>query len=246
MAERWAWLEPAVHVYGPDHGEPRPAVLLFHGCGGVRKHNHRYAREIAGLGFRVFVVDSYRPRRWPHTLTRIAVCTGLMFWGRERAGDVLAAVWGVTRRPEVDASRLALVGWSHGAWSIMDLMTMPLTTSGEADLDDPDPEPLAGVRGLFLAYPYGGFAALSHKRKWLRAPKVFGAVAHRDHVTPLRTARTLFEGVRSVCADLEMWEVEGATHSFDEVTGIFPMRYDEALSVQAIERCRRFLQGVLA
>ena len=221
-------------------------MLLFHGCGGLRAHNHRYARAIAELDVRVFVVNSYAPRGWPHLLTRLTVCTGLMFWGRERAGDVLAALWGVARRPDVDASKLALVGWSHGAWSVMDLMTMPLESAGEADLDHPDPAPLAGVRGLFLAYPYGGFAALSRRRKWLRAPKVFGVVAHRDHVTPLAAARTLFEGVRSVCADLEIWEVEGATHSFDEVTGIFPMRYDEALSVQAIERCRRFLQGVLA
>jgi dienelactone hydrolase len=212
----------------------------------VRAHNHRYAREIAALGLRVFVVDSYRPRRWPHTLTRIAVCTGMMFWGRERAGDVLAAVWGVSRRADVDASRLALVGWSHGGWSIMDLMTMPLGEAGEAGLDDPSPAPLAGVRGLFLAYPYGGFAALSHKLPWLRSPRVLAVLPHRDHVTRLSGARALFEAVRGACAELETWEVEGATHSFDEVTGVFPMRYDEDLSVQAIARCRTFLQGVLA
>ena len=220
-------------------------MLLFHGCGGVREHNHRYAREIATVGLRVFVVDSYRPRRWPHTLSRILVCTGLMFWGRERAGDVLAAVWGVSRRADVDASRLALVGWSHGGWSIMDLMTMPLTRAGEAGLADPTPEPLKGVLGLFLAYPYGGFGALSHRRRWLRSPRVLAVLAHRDHVTRLAAARALFEAVRGACAELEIWEVEGATHSFDEVTGVFPMRYDEALSVQAIDRCRAFLKAVL-
>lgn len=70
----------------------------------------------------------------------------------------------MTRRPEVDASRIVLAGWSHGGWAIMDLMTMGWEQPGEAGLADPDPTPLKGLRGLFLAYPYGGFGALSRRR----------------------------------------------------------------------------------
>ena len=220
-------------------------MILFHGCGGMRPHLVTYARAAAGAGWRAFVVDSFAARRWPKVYTRFLVCTGLRFWGRERAGDVLAACWGVGLRPDVDGSRLVLAGWSHGGWAIMDLMTMPLTEAGEAGLADPSPTPLAGVRALFLAYPYGGFGALSRRRRWRRSPRVLAVLPHLDHVTALRDARALFEGVRSACADLEVWEVEGATHSFDEVTGIFPMRYDEALGRRSVERFVAFLKGVL-
>lgn len=67
-----------------------------------------------------------------------------------------------------------------------------------------------------------------------------------DHVTSRRDARTLFEAVRGACAELELWEVKGATHSFDEVTGVFPMRYDAELSARSLERFRGFLERVLA
>ena len=212
----------------------------------MRVHLATYGEAAAAAGFRAFVVDSFAARRWPKAYTRFLVCTGVRFWGRERAGDVLAALHGLAHRPDVDASRLALAGWSHGGWAIMDLMTMPLQDSGEAALADPSPGPLAGVKALFLAYPYGGHGALSRRRRWLRAPRVLAILATLDHVTALRDARTLFEGVRSACADLEVWEVEGATHSFDEVTGIFPMRYDEALGRRSVERFVAFLKGALS
>lgn len=232
--------------FGPPDDLPRPAVLLFHGCGGMRPHLQTYAEAAARQGCRAFVVDSFAPRRWPKSYTRFLVCTGARFWGRERAGDVLAAASGVAQRADVDASRVALAGWSHGGWSIMDLMTMPLDAPREAGLADPSPAALSGVRGLFLAYPYGGFGALSRRRPWVRSARVLAVLPELDHVTSARDARTLFEAVRGACAELELWEVKGATHSFDEVTGIFPMRYDEALGRQAVERFESFLNAVLA
>jgi len=233
-------------VVGPEDDRPRPAVLLFHGCGGMRPHLQAYADAARAEGVRAFLVDSFAARSWPKAYSRFLVCTGARFWGRERAGDVLAAAWGVAQRGDVDASRLVFAGWSHGGWSIMDLMTMPLAAPGEAGLADPSPAPLGGLRALFLAYPYGGFGALSRRRRWVRAPRVLAVLPDLDHVTSRRDARTLFEGVSSVCADLETWEVESATHSFDEVTGVFPMRYDEALAAQSIERFRTFLREVTA
>ena len=172
------------------------------------------------------------------------ICTGLRFWGRERAGDVLAALDGLGERPDVDGSRVLLAGWSHGAWSIMDLMTMPLQRPGEAALADPDPAPLDGVRALFLAYPYGGFGALTRRRAWLRRPAVLGVIAARDHVTLAPVARGLYR--RLTDCDLEIWEVEGATHSFDEPTGVPPLRYDPALLAQSVERFTVFLQRTLS
>jgi dienelactone hydrolase len=245
-AERWAVLEPHVRVHGPPDDRPRPAVLLFHGCGGMRPHLAEYAEAAAAAGLRAFVIDSFAPRRWPKAYTRFLVCTGMRFWGRERAGDVLAATWGVSRRADVDASRLVFAGWSHGGWAIMDLMTMSLADPGGAGLANPDPAPLDGLRGLFLAYPYGGYGALSRRRRWLRAVPTLAVLPELDHVTSARDARTLFAAVGGVCADLELWEVKGATHSFDELTGVFPMRYDSELSALSLARFRAFLERSLA
>ena len=52
MADRWRMLEPHVKVFGPDDDLPRPAVILFHGCAGVRPHIETYAVRAAEAGYR--------------------------------------------------------------------------------------------------------------------------------------------------------------------------------------------------
>ena len=216
---------------------------MFHGCGGIRSHLARYAEAAADAGCRAFIVDSYTPRGWSRLEAVATVCTGTRFWGRERAGDVLATLRGITARPDIDASRVLLAGWSHGAWTLMDLMTMPLTEPGEAAVADPDPRLLGGVRSLFLAYPYGGFGALTRRRAWLRRPAVLGVLPTRDHVTWAHDSARLYR--RLTDCELEVWTVEGAIHSFDEPTGVPPMRYDPVLLDEAVGRFRVFLERTL-
>ena len=247
MARRWDMLAPHVAAYGPPDEEPRPAVILFHGCAGVRPHIDIYARAAAEGGFRAFVVDSYEPRGWSQAYATALVCAGAMFWGRERAGDVLAALSGLAQDPGVDPTRIALAGWSHGAWSIMDLMTMPLERPGEAGLADPVAESLAGVRSLFLAYPYGGPGALSRSRPWLRAPEIYGVVAEKDHLTGQADALRVFDAARQSGAEPHLWIAPG-THGFDAPghEGFpSPMRYDAELAEGCQGRFLSFLHRTL-
>ena len=247
MARRWDMLAPHVEAYGPPDEEPRPAVILFHGCAGVRPHIDIYARAAAREGFRAFIVDSYEARGWAQAYATTLVCAGAMFWGRERAGDVLAAAWGLGQDPGVDASRIALAGWSHGAWSIMDLMTMPLERAGEAALADPTPEPLDGVKSLFLAYPYGGPGALSRSRPWIRAPETYGVVAEKDHLTGQADALRIFDAPRHLECDVQLWIAPG-THAFDAPghEGFpSPMLYDPDLASETEQRFITFLRRTI-
>jgi dienelactone hydrolase len=245
MEKRWARLEPKMEVYGPKDSVPRPAVILFHGCGGLRDHIRHYAETAAAQGYRAFVIDSFAARGWTRTFGLMFVCTGLQFQGAERAGDVLSSCWGIDRRPDVDASKIVLAGWSHGSWSIMDLMTMPLAAYGEAYLEDPSPQPLAGVQGLFLSYPYGGFGALSRTRPWVRSPRTLGIIALQDHVTAAGDADRIYQPAIKSGADVEIWRVQG-THAFDEEhASVGVMRYDKALTEQAHEKFKGFLLKTL-
>ena len=247
IERRWDMLAPHVEAYGPRDEEPRPAVILFHGCAGVRPHIDIYARAAAREGFRAFVVDSYAARGWAQAYATTLVCAGAMFWGRERAGDVLAAAWGLGQDPGVDAGRIALAGWSHGAWSIMDLMTMPLERPGEAALADPTADPLAGVRSLFLAYPYGGPGALSRSRPWIRTPETYGVVAEKDHLTGQDAALRVFDAARQSGCRQDLWIAPG-THAFDAPghEGFpSPMRYDPDLAEGCQDRFLGFLKRTL-
>jgi dienelactone hydrolase len=204
-----------------------------------------YAQAAAAVGVRAFVIDSFAHRGWGFAFGVAFVCTGARFWGRERAGDVLAALWGVSQRPDVDASRICLAGWSHGAWAIMDLMTMPLTRRGEAAVADPDPGPLTGVRSLFLAYPYGGFGALSRRREWLRRPKVMGVIPGSDHITRRSDVDLIYGPVRRCGSDLELWEMTEGTHSFDEPAPHFPMKRHPEMALESQRRFAGYLTRTL-
>lgn len=229
LAQRFDRLMPHVQVYGPADVRPRPAVLIFHGCGGIAPNLIQYAEAAVAQGARVYVVDSYTPRGWSRKFGANFVCKGFKLRGFERSGDVLAMLWGLSQRYEVDPKRLMLAGWSHGAWAIMDLMTQELARPGEARLLDPDARWLDGVRGLFLAYPYINFMARSVTRPWHHKPPVFTVLTLRDHLATYRQSVRLVQGLRAQGVSVETMTLD-STHAFDEA-GIDKtriMRYDEA------------------
>lgn len=241
LSRRWAALRPYAVRYGaPGRG---PLVILFHGCGGVREHLVDYAQAAAGTGCEAVVVDSFAARAWSRAFGMAFVCSGLMLHGRERAGDVLASAWGLMAQGAPDRP-LILAGWSHGAWSIMDLMTMPLREWGEAGLSDPSPEALRTLKGMFLAYPYGGVGALSRVKPWRRAAPILGVAPRGDHITALGDARRLYEAPLAAGCAVDLWEPD-ATHAFDEGSEVFPMRCDPALRDQSMERFAAFLAQAL-
>ena len=221
-------------------------VLMFHGCGGLGVHLDQYASAATAQGVRVAIVDSYAPRGWSDRFAKTLVCTGAIFRGAERAGDVLATAHGAAAELGADPGALVLAGWSHGAWSIMDLMTMPLEQPGEAGLIDPSPSPLQGIRGLFLAYPYGGLTALSRERDWVRRPRTLAVLGEKDRVTHPRDAQRIYDRLAAAGCELEVWRAP-ARHAFDEAgTELSWLRLDRQLAAESIERFGRFLGETLA
>ena len=240
LADRWKRLEPHVSVTGPDDDRPRPAVLLFHGCGGLRDHLPRYAEAAKAVGWRAFIVDSYAPRGWSREFALATVCTGLLLRGDERAGDVLAAIDGVSRRRDVDASKLAVAGWSHGGWGIMEAMSAD-RRDRSLGVADPSAAPLEGVRAAWLAYPYIGIAALNRMRPWRHCPRTLAVIARSDHLTSVSNAERVHAMIRNCGAQVETWIAEG-THAFDEPGAARPMRYHPELADEAVRRFAALLE----
>ena len=242
LAERWARLEPHVTVVGPDDDRPRPAALLFHGCGGLRDHLPKYAEAAKAAGWRAFIVDSYAPRGWSRLFALSMVCTGVLLRGWERGGDILATIYGVSQRCDVDGSKLMLAGWSHGGWGIMEAMSAD--RSGPAlGVCDPGAVDLDAVLAAYLAYPYVGFLALNRMRPWRHCPKTLAVIARTDHLTTVRNAEQVHAMVRNCGVEIETWVAEG-THSFDEPMNAPPMRHDPVLTEEALRRFQALLEDV--
>jgi dienelactone hydrolase len=145
-------LRPHDAVYRPL-GEGRfPAVILLHGCAGVRSKDTRWAQAFREQGYVAVVVDSLSGRGITSREDRRKVCLGLDLWGATRAGDLLASLEHVRALPFVDSTRLAVVGWSHGAWAALDFLASA------------PPEDVTGVRAVVAFYPYCGIASVARWR----------------------------------------------------------------------------------
>lgn len=89
-----------------------PAVVLLHGAAGVVwSREIIYARQLAELGVAALVVDTFGSRRDRATgfEERIIEITETMM-----IADAYAALRHLASRPEIDAGRVALIGFSYG------------------------------------------------------------------------------------------------------------------------------------
>jgi dienelactone hydrolase len=117
--------------YVPDGSGPFPAVVVLHGVGGLWLHDNpagnvmsthfeEYAQLFAANGYASLFVDSYTARGLVEFSSRRpaedpalddAVCSPAY----ERPKDVFKALAFLQSRPEIDANRLGLLGFSQGA-----------------------------------------------------------------------------------------------------------------------------------
>ncbi|NUU04259.1 dienelactone hydrolase family protein [Herbaspirillum robiniae] len=105
-----------------------PTVIAMHGCGGlysmVRDGKGEFtprhlamARVLTDAGYNVLFPDSFTPRG------RRSTCQDSLSQreasAQNRRYDVQAALHWVSQQKDVDTTRLALLGWSHGASTIL-------------------------------------------------------------------------------------------------------------------------------
>jgi dienelactone hydrolase len=92
----------------PNAARPGPAVVLLHSCAGDwRALDERWGKRIASWGYVTLTVDSFGPRGIR------SACGGAPV---DLALDAYRALAYLVRQASVDAARVAVVGFSLGAW----------------------------------------------------------------------------------------------------------------------------------
>lgn len=217
LDEQLALLTDYVEIRLPDSANgPVPAVILFHGCGGLRDLQSTYADAALEAGYAAVLVDSNRARGLGRFESMTQVCLALRLWGQERAADIHAAIALAEAHPGIDASQLVLVGWSHGGWTLLEA----LGASGRAQPTRALREQPSGlnqnVRGVFLLYPYCGFPLGTSGADLDPSIPVHTILAERDLIAPHRDCANLLDQAEGsgVPVDYEIWA--DITHAFDD------------------------------
>ncbi|HVM91644.1 MAG TPA: dienelactone hydrolase family protein [Terriglobales bacterium] len=98
-------------AYTPEGGTSLPAVIALHGAGGGVQGMDRYATLLAEQGFAVFVLH-YFDRTGTQFADKPTIFKNFPIWMK----TLWDAVSFVEKRPNVDPARVALLGFSLGAY----------------------------------------------------------------------------------------------------------------------------------
>jgi dienelactone hydrolase len=106
-------LEPLQgYLRQPAGASPSPAVVLLHGCAGrARQLDEHWGRQIAAWGYITLTVDSFGPRGLKNTCSSGALV--------DLALDAYRALGFLVQQRFVDSSRVAVLGFSQGAWQAL-------------------------------------------------------------------------------------------------------------------------------
>jgi dienelactone hydrolase len=244
LQHRIDMLLPGADLVLPEGKGPFPVVIQFHGCGGKKPFQLDWAEAAKQAGWAALVIDSHKHRNISQLEAYATVCTGLQLWGRERAGDLYAAMEWVRRQSWADAKRIVVAGWSHGGWTVLDGLCMApgAEMANATHISDLPAEPLAGLAGAFVVYPFAGPGSLARSRGLRVDVSPMALVGTRDVIVGGRgLARTLSK-MPMPGKPMDVVILEGATHAFDEPdTHDLRTRYDPAITGRAQKMYQAYL-----
>lgn len=213
---------PGGHLEAPLRGlwapaaraERRPAVLLLHGCGGLYRRTGEVSARHAEMlelmreqGWHVLLLDSFSSRGVREICTVRAGARTVS--AAERKRDALAALEWLAARGDVDAGRIAIVGWSHGGSTTLNAVNAA------------DPEVRAAPRPALATAFYPG-CRVPLRDGWQPLVPTVIHIGERDDWTP---AAPCIELGRAA-AGLELHLYPGAHHGFDDPANPVRLRTD--------------------
>lgn len=256
--ELLALLEPDIVISKPEGDGPFPAILLYSGCEGLWRNGKRlavmgiYSKLAVEEGVVAIVVDSFTPRQIGYETAVKDVCSGWLLRGAERAGDIAVTIPYARNLPYVDPDRIAVAGWSHGGWSVMDALAMPPDRLVPQSLTEWPEDTFEGLTSAYFTYPYcgmnaSGFPTLAPSRGLAGLEPVWAIHGTADTTADPVPCSEAYARIVEEGASVDSETIDGATHAFDrpDVDPGSTSKYDPEFAQVAYDRFQRFLRTVL-
>jgi dienelactone hydrolase len=242
-------LLPGADLLMPEGKGPFPVAIQLHGCGGKGDFQLGWAEVARKAGWAVIVVDSYKHRNISRLQAYATVCTGMHLWGRDRAGDLYAMMEWVRGQGWADSSRIVAAGWSHGGWTTLDAMSLTpgADMANSTRLDGLAEDPLNGLVGAFVVYPYCGIGCVAAERGTRVDVPVKALVGTADVIVGNTGLAKTLQKMKTPKSAIDVTMLEGATHAFDEPKARdLRVKYDPTLTEEAHGLYSDFLKGLAA
>jgi len=185
----------------PQPGTSRlPAVILVHGSGGIGSNVDLWSQELNGIGIATLILDSFTARRIVSTvndqtqLGRLAMIV-----------DSYRALGLVAKHPRIDATRIALMGFSRGGQAVLYAsLTRFQRMHGPSD---------AAFAAYMPFYAPCNTSFVDDTDVVDRPIRLFHGTA--DNYVPVSPCRSYVARLRAAGKDVQLTEYAGAHHAFD-------------------------------
>ncbi len=183
------------------HDHPVPAVVMLHGSAGLIDDRAKYGPQLAAMGVAVLLIETYDSRTDLGTgfIERVLNITETMF-----VADAYAGLHFLAGRPEIDAQRVALAGFSYGGMATEYAMYRQI-----ADVLAPHGPRFAG----HVAF-YAPCIARFTDSRTTGAPLLMLYGADDELIRPARCAQIATD-LRSGGSDVQIIAYPGAVHQWD-------------------------------
>ena len=208
-----------VEVLKPGGTGPFPAVVMLHDCSGLGARSsgapRRWARELVEQGYVVAIPDSFSTRGFP-----AGVCTDpspdrFKVGPLRRAGDAYDTLDYVRSLPYVNASRVAVMGGSHGGSST--LASIVLSPNDTATLAD---RKRHGFTAAIALYPSCDIGNPRWNMEYRTQAPLLILAGELDDWTPAPPCVQLVEAATRAGSIAAIKVYPGAHHSFDNASKI--------------------------
>ena len=226
---------PAILIK-PDGEGPFPAVVIAHDCSGLGPRSSgapwRWAGELVQQGYVVLIPDSFTSRGFADGVCLIPGNETVSANGFARAADAYGALATLRKLPYVDGKRVGIMGGSHGGWTTLAAMFVPLEPNNplaQAKRDGfavaialyPSCAPRYGAWSTSKSSNFGPVTGYSGAYQPI-APLLMLS-GEKDDWTPAEPCRQLAERSRAAGYPVEIKIYPDAHHAFDSSN---PVRYD--------------------
>jgi dienelactone hydrolase len=214
------------YVFKPQGPHPArvPAVVMMHGRAGpystlakgkydattLSERHRQWGALWAQQGYLAVLVDGFGPRGYPQGFPRFSYDQRPESLNEVtvRPLDAYGALAYLRTRPDVQAARVALQGWSNGG-------SATLATMSEATPALTSPTPTTGFRGALAFYPACGLKGQFEDGVVPYAPVRVLMGSADEEVSP-RVCTTLVDKGRAHQGDITIKLYPGGTHDFDD------------------------------
>jgi dienelactone hydrolase len=189
-------------------GGRMPAVILMHGSGGIsEEREHAWAKRLNAIGVATFIVDSFtgrgiRPPMYAGQSQFISFVAHLL--------DAYLALEILATHPQIDATRVALMGFSRGGETSVNAVFEPFRTGALG-------VPQVKFAAYIPLYPYCNFR---HSSKTLLAAPMLMLLGGADEETEPLPCQHLAEELKERGVPVRVIVYPGAHHGFDRLRGV--------------------------